>query len=234
MKSSRVIAVTTVAVLCATSAQAAWKGTGEAGVVLSRGNSESDTVNVKVAMSREADQWKHAFEIAALRATSSGNTTADRYGAFWQSDYKLSARAYAFGNLRYDNDKFSGFSYQRSLTFGAGYKFIDTDKVKFSGQAGAGYRQLKNAINGQTSSDAVFTLGSTYENKLTDTTKLVDKFRAESGSKNTLLSNFLGVEVKMSTALALSAGVDVRNNSKPPANRKKTDTLMTLNIVYAF
>lgn len=234
MKLNRVIAAIAVALACVTSAQAAWKGTGEAGVVLSRGNSESDTANVKIAMSTEADKWKHGFEIAALRATTSGTTSADRYGAFWQSDYKFSPRTYAFGNLRYEKDKFSGFSYQRSLTFGAGYEFVDTDKVKFSGQAGAGYRQLKNAVTGQTASDAVFTIGSNYENKLTETTRLVDKFRVESGSENTLVSNFLGVEVKMSTALALAAGVDVRNNSKPPANRKKTDTLMTLNIVYAF
>jgi putative salt-induced outer membrane protein len=69
---------------------------------------------------------------------------------------------------------------------------------------------------------------------LTATTNIVDKFHLESGSDNTLLSNFSGVEVKMSNALALSVGLDVQHNTKPPAPRKKTDTVTTVNLVYAF
>jgi putative salt-induced outer membrane protein YdiY len=38
----------------------------------------------------------------------------------------------------------------------------------------------------------------------------------------------------MSDAFALSFGVGVRVNSDPPAGSKKTDTLTTLNLVYAF
>ena len=68
----------------------------------------------------------------------------------------------------------------------------------------------------------------------TATTKLVDKFHLETGSDNTLLTNFAGVEVKMSDKLALAAGYDVRHNTKPPPGKKKTDTVTTLNLVYAF
>ena len=44
--------------------------------------------------------------------------------------------------------------------------------------------------------------GMGYENALTATTKIIDKFHAESGSDNTLLTNYLGVEVKMSDKVA--------------------------------
>ena len=73
-----------------------------------------------------------------------------------------------------------------------------------------------------------------YENQLTATTKLVDKFAAEAGADNTLLANFIGVEVKMTTALALAVGLDARYNTKPPAPLKKADTLTTVNLVYSF
>jgi putative salt-induced outer membrane protein len=61
----------------------------------------------------------------------------------------------------------------------------------------------------------------------------------EAGSDNTLLTNFAGVEVKMSDRLALAAGYDVTYNTDPPANPlgpayKKTDTVTTLNLVFAF
>ena len=115
-----------------------------------------------------------------------------------------------------------------------GYKFYDTDKIKLSGQAGAGFRRLRNSVTGQSQGDAVFVAGLDYENKLTATTKVVDKFHAEAGSSNTLLTNFLGIEVRMSDALALSVGFDVRDNTKPPAGKKKVDTVSTVNLVYAF
>ena len=84
-----------------------------------------------------------------------------------------------------------------------------------------------------------FVAGLNYEYAVTSTTKLVDKFHMEAGSDNTLLTNFAGVEVKMSDKLALSAGYDVTYNTDPPVGPlgftyKKTDTVTTLNLVYSF
>ena len=224
--------------LAAGAAQAEWKGKGEAGIVFARGNTETDTINLKLGMSTTVDKWKHELGLAALRAATSGTTTADRYLATWQSDYNFSSRAFWFGGLRYENDKFSGFRYSASATSGLGYKFFDTEKMKLSGQVGVGYRRIETEATpttpGSTSNNAIATAGMNYENQLTATTRLVDKLTAESGSNNTLLTNFIGVEVKMTTALALAAGLDARYNTKPPAPLKKTDTLTTLNLVYAF
>ena len=234
MTSSRQILAGVALALIAASAQAAWKGKGEAGIVFARGNTDADTINFKLGMSEEVDRWKHSLDLAALRATSNGVKSADRYMAGWQSDYQLNDRAFVFGGLRYERDRFSGFEYQATASTGIGYKFYDTDKMKLSGQAGVGYRRIKDDVTGATSGNAVFVAGFDYENVLTATTKVVDKFHLESGSDNTLLSNFIGLEVKMSTSLALSVGLDARQNTKPPAPRKKTDTVSTLNVVYAF
>ena len=229
----QIVAIVALALMAA-SAQAAWKGKGEAGIVFARGNTDADTVNFKLGMSEEVDRWKHALEMSALRATSGGVKSADRYMAGWQSDYKISDRTFAFGGLRYERDKFSGFDYQATASTGVGYKFCDTDKMQLSGQVGAGYRRIKDGVTGQSSGNAVFVGGFDYENVLTATTKVVDKFHLESGSDNTLLSNFVGLEVKMNTALALSVGLDARQNTKPPSPRKKTDTVTTVSLVYAF
>ena len=211
-----------------------WKGKGEAGLVFASGNSDSTSVNLKLAMSREIERWKHSLDMSYLRASSNGVESSNRFVGGWQSDYKMTERTFAFGALHYEQDKYSGFDYQASASTGLGYKFYDTDKIKLSTQAGLGYRQLKDNVTGQTSGNLVFVAGMDYENKITDTTKIIDKFHAESGSDNTLLTNYLGVEVKMSDKLALAAGYDVRTNTKPPAGKKKTDTVTTLNLVYAF
>lgn len=220
--------------LLAPLAAAEWKGKGELGVVMARGNSEADTVNAKLDMAEESERWKNGFGIAALRASNDGEKNAERYNAFWQTDYKFSDRSYWYGGLRYEDDRFSGFDYQASLTTGIGHKFIDTETTKLSGQAGAGYRRLKNAVTGKEFDNAIFGGELKYEHTLTETTKLVDKFVIEAGSENTFMSNELAVQVKMTDSLSLAAGLGVRYNTDPPAGRKKTDTLTTLNIVYGF
>ena len=67
-----------------------------------------------------------------------------------------------------------------------------------------------------------------------DSTKLTDVIQVESGSDNTLLQNDLGLEVKMSKALAITVGYEVKHNSSPPAGLVKTDSLVTFNLAYAF
>lgn len=231
----QILAGIALALAAASVAQAdPWKGKGEAGIVFARGNSDSDTVNIKLAMSKVIDLWKHSLDMSYLRASSNGVESSNRFVGAWQSDYKVSERSFAFGALHYERDQYSGFDYQASASTGLGYKFYDTDKIKLSAQAGLGYRQLKDNVSGETSGNVVFVAGMNYENAITATTKIIDKFHAESGSDNTLLSNYLGVEVKMSDQLALAAGYDVRQNTKPPAGKKKTDTVTTLNLVYAF
>jgi putative salt-induced outer membrane protein len=215
-------------------AQAQWKGKGEVGIVSARGNAEAETANVKLDTSREVDRWKHAFGVAALRASNAGIATAERYGASWQSDYKLSDRSFWFGGLRYEQDEFNGFDYQASLSTGYGYKFIDNKRTKFNGQAGVGYRRSKLVPVGDIQSSAIFRGDLKLEHALTDTTKIINTFVVEAGSDNTFASNDLALQVAMSEKFALSVGLGVRHNTDPPLGLKKTDTLTTVNLVYAF
>jgi putative salt-induced outer membrane protein len=235
MTLNRQIAAGVALALIAAVAQAdPWQGKGEAGAVWASGNTDSSSVNLKLAMSKVADEWKHQLDMSYLRASANGDTSANKFVGAWQSNYNFSTRTFAFGALRYDHDEFSGFQYQASASTGLGYKFFDTDTVKFSGQAGVGYRRIEDSVTDATSDDLVFVAGLDYEYTVTATTKLVDKFHLETGSDNTQLTNFAGVEVKMSDKLALAAGYDVTQNTNPPPGKKKTDTVTTLNLVYSF
>jgi putative salt-induced outer membrane protein len=225
--------LTAALLVAAIPAHAEWKGKGELGVVLARGNSETETANVKLDMATERDRWKHSFGIAALRSSNEGTLNAERYGAFGQTDFKINDRSFWFGGLRYEQDEFSGFDYQASLTTGYGRKFIDTAETKFNGQLGAGYRRSKNALTGATDGEGIITGQLAYEHAFNASTSLIDKLVVESGSDNTFASNDIALQVKMSERLALSFGIGVRYNSDPPAGLKSTDTLTTVNLVVA-
>lgn len=231
-----------LALAAAAPAQADWTGKGEAGLVVSSGNTETETANAKLAMTREAGKWKNAFGLAGLYASDEEGTTAQRWEAVTQSDYNFSPKTFWFGAARYEDDEFSGFEYQATVSTGLGRKFIDNDRTKFVGTAGVGYKffETRDAFDvndvliqeGASDSEVVFRGTLDFEHKFTETTKLLDKFIVEAGADNTFYQNDLSLEVKMTEVLALAVGYSVRHNTDPPLGFEKTDTLTTVNLVY--
>lgn len=224
------------------SARADWTGKGEAGLVLSSGNTETQTANAKLALAHEADKWKNAFGLAGLYASDDVGTTAQRWEALTQSDYNFTPKMFWFGAARYEDDKFSGFEYQATLSTGLGRKFIDTDTTKFIGTAGVGYKILETRDSfddagvliaaGEREKDAILRGTLDYEHKFNANTSVLNKFVVEAGNDNTFLQNELSLQVKMMEKLALAVGYAVRHNTEPPAGFEKTDTLTTINLVY--
>ena len=171
--------------------------------------------------------------------------TAERYEARYQADRKITDRFSWFVGLRGEEDRFSGFAYQATVSTGATYKFIDSPTTKFDGSLGAGYRRLQpqvliktdagdvlGRIKGDEDSEPVATLGSNYEHAFTESTKITNKFLVEVGSDNTSVQDDLALQVNMNEVLALAVGLGVRYNSDPPPLAESTDTQFTVNLVY--
>jgi putative salt-induced outer membrane protein len=212
-----------------------------------RGNSDSESINGNIDMSRYDGPWKNEIYLGGLYGKSGGIVSAERWEARGQSNYTVSGNLFAFGGLRYEHDLFDGFQYQASVTAGMGYKFIDTVDTKLSGQVGAGYRRLrpediiKNAdgvvtqrILHDATGEAIGTAGVDFSHAFTKTTTLTNKFLIESGSANTLLHDDIALAVKMSNKLSLSVGYGITDNTHPPGTLRKVDTVTTVNLVFAF
>jgi len=224
-----------------------WIGKGQFGFLESKGNSDAESINGSIDLTRYDDGFKNAFYVGGLYGKSAGIVSAERLEARGQTDYAITPHAFAFGGLRYEHDLFDGFQYQASLTAGFGYTFIDSLDDKLAAQIGAGYRRLRpetilkddrGVVISRTpedaSGEAIATAGIDYLHKFTPTTTLTNKFLLEHGSTNTLAHDEIALAVKMSSKLALSVGYAVTDNSKPPAPLKKVDTVTTVNVVFSF
>ena len=211
-----------------------WSGKSEVGAVITSGNSETQSGNARFDTALELERWKHAFGIAALVAKDDTGTNAERYEGRFQSDYQWTGNTFAFAALRYEDDHYTGFDYQATLTAGVGRKFIDTGTTKFSGQIGAGYRRISVLPDFEESGQAIARGDIDFEHAFTETTRILEKFLVESGSDNTFLQNELSLQVKMSATLALAVGYAVRHNTDPPIGQEETDTVSTINLVHAF
>jgi putative salt-induced outer membrane protein len=227
--------------------QDVWIGKGQFGFLDSHGNSDAESINGNVDMTRYDGAWKNELYLGGLYGKSAGVTSAERWEAHTQTNYNFSGDLFAFGGFRYEHDLFDGFQYQGSVTGGIGYKFIDTDDNKLTGQIGAGYRRLRpediykdpdgvvySRVLHDATGEAIGTAGLDFSHSFNKTTVLTNKFLVESGSDNTMIHDEIALTVKMSDKLALSIGYGITNNSSPPPTIQKLDTVATVNLVFAF
>jgi putative salt-induced outer membrane protein len=213
-------------------ALADWTGKGELGASFASGNSENESANAALEVKNAYDQWTHTLGFAGNYGNDGTLTTAQRWEVRGQSDYTFNERAYAFGAGRYEDDRFSAYDYQASISGGLGYRIIDDERTKFWVQGGPGYRFAELRDTGESEDGLIFRGDAGFEHQLTETTRIVDRFLVETGSDNTYLQNDLGLEVAIKGALALRLGYQVRHNTDVPAGTEKTDTLTTVGLIY--
>lgn len=233
--------------LPAMNAHAEWTGSGEVGAVSARGNTDSNSANAKIDVANELEYWKHSIYATSLYGSSNDISTNNRWETRLQSDYKITEPLYVFGALRYERDHFGAYAYQGSATTGLGYKLIDNDTTKFSVQGGVGVKKARpqTLVKDEDDSDRVLyriyepvetrgnvVAGAKFEHKLTANTKILDTFLAEATSANTFIQNDLALQVSMNDRFALSVAYGIRQNTSPPPDSERRDTITTLSVVY--
>jgi putative salt-induced outer membrane protein len=234
MRATGMVAVLAFGGLASGTAAADWSGKGTFGGVLARGNTETETINLNVDVENKLDEWTHKAGASMLRTVTDDITSADRWELRGESQYSLTERSYLFGALRYEDDAFTDYEYQATLSGGYGYRFITNDTTKLEGQIGAGYREAEVRLTGE-QQDGIIARGALdFEHKLTTTTLIYDRFLVESGSDNTFVQNALGVEVKINDTFALGLDYAVRHNTDVLPGTDKTDQVLTANLVYGF
>jgi putative salt-induced outer membrane protein len=237
-----------------------WSGSGELGFAAARGNARSENLNAKLQFGQEDATWKNNFYLTALRAkgevarlageeTVKGyELTANRYEAGASAGYKLDERSYVLGALRYENDDFAPYAYQAVVSIGYGYTVFKTPATELAFEVGPGYKRLKPAdvlgperVDGelvrhsQPSEGEVVGRGLVaFKHAFNDSTAFIDTLLVEAGSDNTFVQNDAGLQVDMSKKFALKVGYQVRHNTDAAPGLKKTDQLLTTNLVYRF
>lgn len=227
-----------VGVLCgslsAGAASAEWSGKGRLGGVLTRGNSETTTLNGHMDVVNNLERWHHKFGGSVLRTLNEEVVTADRWEIRAESDFKPTKRTYTFLSLRYEQDEFTDYEYQAIGAVGYGYHFIENEDTKLDGKIGVGARATELRLSGETEREDILRGALEFEHHLTDTTLIFNRYLVESGSTNTFMQNQFGIEVKINHAFALGLGYEVRRNTDVLPGTRNSDQIYTASIVYGF
>lgn len=208
-------------------------GEGGLGLSINRGNTESESFNAKLRLAYNIGRWKHQFAIDGRKATENDITISERYLFTEKTDYNFSDQAYGFGAFRYDDDHFSGFEYQSSLTAGIGWHVIDSDETQFDLEIGAGHKESK-LETGMVEKETIGRFGQHYETQLTDSTRIIQDLLVESGSDQTVTEFNTALNVAMNSRLALQLSFGIKHISNPPPGLEDTDSISAINLIYNF
>jgi len=225
-----------------------WAAQGQLGLIVTSTNTTTKSGNASFDAAHKMGRWTLSAGAAALYASAGHYTTQQDTNARLQADLALSKRTFWFSTARWDRNLFTGFAYQESVASGAGFKFIDSPATLLAGELGAGYRiekpetltldtasnvESRTRVPGSMTRDAVLQAGLNYSHSITRSTKLVNNLLVQYGSTDTTTTDNLALQVKVDASLALAVGIQLVNNTNPPAGSvKHTDTVMTVNLVY--
>jgi putative salt-induced outer membrane protein len=209
-------------------------GSGELGLLVNRGNSDSESVNASLKVLFEKDHWSNESTASGVYSRDSGDTSANRFVLANRTDYRFGNHRYAVGAFRYDRDRFSTFRYQGSAALGYGYRLVDTETHRLRVEAGPGFRVSEiRAISKQ--DDEVIARGFfDYRWDISESTRFENKLLIEAGSDNTFSENATSLSVAINSRVQLKTAVTLRYNSDVDPGKKKNDLLSTINLVYNF
>jgi len=239
-KMKKLMMAASIALVTVTCAQAAdktdrsWHGEGDLAFNKASGNSSSETLLAKLKLVYEWDRWTHTGQIQAINTSENDARSAEAYTLRAKSDFDISDTLYGFGAFRYEDNRFSGYEYQSSLTAGLGKRIINTDVTQFNIEGGLGYRRSEEMDAGEKFDEAIAIGAAKYYRTITDTTQFESDVNIESGEDNTYVESVVGLKVRINASLALKMAYTVKHNTDVPDGTKNTDTLTSVGLNYSF
>jgi len=217
-----------------------WRAALGLSYTASGGNTRSTTLAGTADAVRATQGDKTSLYANALYGSSRGTKTADLWRLGAKQDWNLTSQFYAFALGEGERDDIAGLQSRLTAGGGVGWKFVNTEALKFEVFGGAAYvaedfdspRFIDGAL--RTSYNyATLLLGEESVHKWGQSTTAKQRLVAYPNLSNR--GEFraqwdAGIAVPASQSLNFTTGLSVRHNSDPGSGVKRTDTLLTAGI----
>lgn len=215
-----------------------WIGTAGAGLSMTQGNTDTINFNLSFDVTRDPKtrnimKWTGLY----LRGEQESELVSDRLSLGFRDEYKLSSRAYVFGQINYLRDTFKLIDYLVAPTGGLGYRFVETPSTTFSVDGGVGAVWEKNPGIDVTT-DVAATAGEKLEHKITATSTFrhaaTALWKADDFADG-LYTISVGLGARLSGQLLLSVDLlDTFQNKPPTPTTGKNDVALVTSIAATF
>lgn len=193
-----------------------WSGEVTVGYIEKAGSTRSTSFNGKSKAIREGDAWRNTFKLEGANESAEDIRTDENYFAATQLDYKLEDDAYLFSLLEYTDDRFSGYDYESSLTFGYGRKLINEADQLWAVDAGLGYRRSEETLTDLVEEEAIVRLATHYKLQITDTTVFEEEASTEIGEERTASKSLTRLKFSINASLWAALSYEIKHTTDAP------------------
>jgi putative salt-induced outer membrane protein len=229
-----------------------YTASAELGFLYKTGNTKSADIKAGFNLQHEKDKWRSvvAFNILAKKLEkedAAGNeefeTTDNKWDILTQTNYTIGeeGKNYLYGNLAYEQDKFSGFESQSSFSAGWGRHWYETETSSLFADVGPGVQydvtRATDTKASESNTSFIIQAQALYTHKFNDYVQfkqyLVAKQATESGD-NSIYKSETSITAQLIDSLQLKFAlrIDYDTEVEPEFENTNTETSMTL--IYSF
>lgn len=205
----------------------------EFGYLATTGNTDTSSLNAKLAMAYEAAKWRHSLNAAVVHAEDSGATTAERNQLGVKSDYKFNESDYLFVTVNWEQDRFAGFDQRTSEAVGYGRRILKTERHSLDAEIGAGARQT-TPVTGPDVTESILRAAAKYQWQVSEGATFDQSLVVESGESNTYTESVSALAAKIVGSWSMKLSYTIKNNSDVAPGLEKTDTYTAIGLEYGF
>ncbi|WP_114326229.1 DUF481 domain-containing protein [Candidatus Colwellia aromaticivorans] len=228
-------------------------GSAELGFLYKTGNTQSADIKTGIDLRFEQSRWLSLINIDLLikkadvadkdTGDSHFKTTDKKWTIASQTNYSLdsSEKHYIYGNVWYEENDFSGFINQSSVSTGWGRHWYRTNEASLWGDIGPGYKrdQLKVTDKEPTHTIAswIIQAQALYIRKLGEHVELkqyVSVKQAIKTGENSIYKGETSITTKLISTLQLKFTFTVNYNTDIEDDKKNLDTQTAVTLVYSF
>lgn len=231
----------------------------ELGFLFKSGNTKSGDIKAGFNLKHEKEQWLSTFAINAIakklekKDETTGKkdfvTTDNKWDIAAQTNYALEAdgKNYLYGSASYQQDKFSNFANQSSLSVGWGRKWHETKTSSFFADIGPGVTYdversvaatpTTSFIPEESNTNMIIRAQALYTNQINDFVEfkqqLIAKQAVES-SNNSSYRSETSLTTKLIESLQFKFALRVDYDTEVAPEFENTNTETSVTLVYSF
>jgi len=214
-----------------------WKSKIGLSYLATTGNSETTTMGLDFTFERRPTPWGFDVNGSFNRAEDNQLLTAERYYLSGRARRSLTERLDVFVGISGEKDQFAGIDLRTLVEAGVEYRVLTGPKHLLAFDGGLTYTDEDRVEPEPDASFAGGLAGMSYEFKINDSTSLTERllfYPNFDESADWRLSSDTGLQVAMSSFLAVKLSYEVRYRNQPIGNAEDTDTTGKVSLVMNF
>jgi putative salt-induced outer membrane protein YdiY len=210
-------------------------------LLMTSGNTQELTLGFDTEQNLRIKKNELKFKGSIIYSQSDGTRESEIYYSHLEYRRSFTSNAYLLGFGRFERNELSGYEYRFSLTVGAGYFWIKSQKFEFSSELTLGWSK-ENNIEKIKSTDlklsfASWLVSTQVKIKISSNSELLYQdifFLNLENTKDYRLSSLASLSVSISMYIALKISHQLKYNHSPVPGFKSTDQYLLSSLVLNF